>query len=188
MIILQVNTFARDPIDPNIIYVGGSSNSPDASVLRPAWFIKSTNGVEGIWETLLPVQTEHVYFNNVVDDICITTNPKAIYLGMGGFVLGSKDEGKTWATLITDPDHSGEIFSIESSPKDEKHLVAGNGQIFLESLDAGKTWIRLRKPANGMVWNLNWDKQTDNLYVATIDHSGVYVLPNASSVRLRDMQ
>ena len=180
----QVNAFSQDPINPNIIYAGGSSSASDASVMRPAWCIRSTNGVEGVWETLLPVQTDYVFFESGVFDICITTNPQAIYLGMKGFILGSNDDGKTWTKLFTDLDHPANIFSIEASPEDERHLAAGNGQIFLESVDAGYTWVKLKAPANGGVGGLKWDKLTDNLYVDSGDRSGIYVLPDASSIKL----
>jgi|GEM_PF-5924426 len=184
----QVNSFLQDPIDANIIYIGGSSSHEDASVIQPAWFIKSTNGIESAWETLIPKLPDNLYFNNIVDDICITTKPNTIYLGMRGFVLGNRDGGKTWNKLLTDPEYISQIFSIEVSPKNEKHLLAANGYIFLESLDAGRTWIKLRKPSNGMVNNLHWDKLTDNLYVETNDRSGIYVLPNASSLKLNNLE
>ena len=183
----QVNAFSQDPINPNIIYAGGSSSASDASVMRPAWCIRSTNGVEGVWETLLPVQTDYVFFESGVFDICITTNPQAIYLGMRTFILGSRDDGKTWTKLFTDLDHPANIFSIEASPEDERHLVAGNGYIFLESIDAGNTWVKLKELANGRVTGLCWDKQSDNLYVICGD-SCIYVLPNASSIRFTNTE
>ncbi|MBN2426063.1 MAG: hypothetical protein JXR46_16820 [Calditrichaceae bacterium] len=184
----QTNSFSQDPYDPTIIYAGGSGSAGDAPTWRPAWFIKSTNGVEGIWETLLPDGTEYVYFDSVVDDICFTTNPQAIYLGMRTFILGSRDDGKTWTKLFTDSDHPANIFSIEASPNNERHLAAGNGQILIESTDAGKTWAKVKTPANGRVGGLRWDKQTDNLYVISGDSSGIYVLPEASSIRLTNTE
>ena len=182
----QVNTFSQDPINPNIIYAGGSSSPSDVTLLRPAWFMKSSDNGD-TWQTILPALPDNIYFDSDVIDICITANPQAIYLGMRGFVLGSKDEGKTWTKLITDTDYIGNTFSVESSPKNEKHIVAADGQIFLESPDAGNTWTKLKAPANGSVRKLNWDKSTDNLYCISIDDGGVYVLPNASSLQLGEI-
>ena len=182
----QVNAFSQDPFDPNVIYVGGSSSSPDASVMRPAWCMR-LNDLGETWNILLPTLSD-LYFNSGVFDICITTNPQAIYLGMKGFILGSNDDGKTWTKLFTDLDHPANIFSIEASPEDERHLVAGNGYIFLESIDAGNTWVRLKAPANERVGGLRWDKLTDNLYVNSGDSSGIYVLPNASSIRFTNTE
>jgi photosystem II stability/assembly factor-like uncharacterized protein len=182
----QVNTYFQDPVTPNIIYAGGSSSPSDASVLRPAWLMKSYDYGE-TWHTIIPTLQDS-YFNSIVDDICITTNPRAIYLGMRGFLFGSKDEGKTWRKLIIDSEHPGQIFSIEASPKDENHLIAGNALVFYESLDAGNTWAELKSPVNGRVYGFKWDNSTDNLYCATTDSIGVYVLPNASSFHLSDMQ
>jgi hypothetical protein len=181
----QVNAFSQDPFDPNVIYVGGSSSSPDASVMRPAWCMR-LNDLGETWNILLPTLSD-LYFNSGVFDICITTNPQAIYLGMKGFILGSNDDGKTWTKLFTDLDHPANIFSIEASPEDERHLVAGNGYIFLESIDAGNTWVKLKELANGRVTGLCWDKQSDNLYVICGD-SCIYVLPNASSIRFTNTE
>lgn len=185
----QVNAYSQDPLDPTIIYAGGSGSAGDAPTWRPAWLFKSTNGVEGIWERLLPDDdSENVYFDSVVDDICFTTNPQAIYLGMRTFILGSRDDGKTWTKLFTDTDHPANIFSIEASPNNERHLAAGNWQILIESTDAGKTWAKVKTPANGRVGGLRWDKQTDNLYVISGDSSGIYVLPEASTTRITNAE
>lgn len=178
----QVNSYFQDPINSNVIYAGGSSSPQDASVIRPAWLMKSEDYGES-WHTLLPALPDNIYFNCVVHDICVTTNPHAIYLGMRGFVLGSIDDGKTWKKLFIDPDHPGGTFSVEASPKKETHLVAGNGEIFIESFDAGSTWVKLKTPVNGRIGGLKWDYNTDNLYVISSDSSGIYILPNASSTR-----
>jgi hypothetical protein len=182
----QVVSFSQEPSNQNIIYVGGSSGDW-GNTLRPAWLIKSANGITGIWNSLLPTPTDQIYFNNIVSNICITSNPNVIYIGMRGFVLGSKDGGKTWDKLIEDSNHPNDIFSIAVAPKDTKHLIAANWITFLESFNEGKTWFKINIPNSGKVCRLHWDKRTDNLYAISSDSNSIYVLPNASSTHLKDL-
>ena len=184
----HVSSIAEGPTNTIVIYVGGKSSSDGASSMRPAWLIKSTAAADSAWETVLPTMTDQVYFANVVGNICICDDPRAIYLGMRGFVLGSGDEGKTWTKLLVDGNHESNVFTVVVSPKNGRHLVAANGAGFFESLDGGSTWHGVDAPASGMVGRLHWDKNTDNLYAVHGDRGGVYVLPNASSGPITDIR
>jgi hypothetical protein len=166
----NINSFAQDPLYPNIIWAGGSSGS----LSRDINLFFTTDGGEH-WEKVF---TKPTIVDNGVGNICITAYPHVMYLGMRGFVIRSSADSGTWSICLSKPENS---LYVTADPWNEKHIIAGGVLTFVESFDSGITWDPLSFPdSSNIVWGMAWDNETDNLYA--INTNGVYVLIHNPSV------